>query len=202
MVSALAGIAKTGRYGRPGSTPGVTARELTGFGLATVSARNGSRSALVEAARGVFGLELPMTPRCADGPNLSMIWCGPDQWLAMAPEAPAQGMEALLRGSLGAHAAIADQSHARVLLRLSGPRLRDTLAKGIPIDLHPRAFKPGDTAATQVSHVGIQIWQIDSAPTYDIAAYRSTIGSLWHWLETSAAEYGLEFVRSKLRPAP
>ena len=39
-----------------------------------------------------------------------------------------------------------DQSDSRLVLRLSGPRVRDVLAKGVPVDLHPKAFKPGDVA--------------------------------------------------------
>ena len=35
-------------------------------------------------------------------------------------------------------AAVSDQSDARLVLRVSGPRVRDVLAKGVPVDLHPR----------------------------------------------------------------
>ena len=69
---------------------------------------------------------------------------------------------------------------------------RDLLAKGVPIDLHPRAFKPGDAAQTQVAHIGVLIAQIDDAPTYELLAARSFTGSLWSWLEASALEFGLE----------
>jgi methylglutamate dehydrogenase subunit D len=31
------------------------------------------------------------------------------------------------------------------VLRITSPRVRDALAKGVAIDLHPRAFRPGDT---------------------------------------------------------
>ena len=65
----------------------------------------------------------------------------------------------------------------------------------MPIDLHPRAFKPGDTAVTCVAHIGVQLWQIDDAPTYEFAVARSLAQSFWHWLEASAAEYGLDLVR-------
>ena len=66
--------------------------------------------------------------------------------------------------------------------------------RACPIDLHPRAFKTGDAAATLVSHIPVQLWQIDDRPTYEFAVARSLAQSFWHWLEASAAEYGLVFV--------
>jgi sarcosine oxidase subunit gamma len=73
--------------------------------------------------------------------------------------------------------------------------VRDALAKGFPIDLHPRAFRTGFTAVTSAAHIGAQLWQIDDAPTYEIAVARGFALSFWHWLEASAAEYGIELVR-------
>lgn len=191
-LPALTGIARPGRFGRADGAPGVVAREVTGAGLASVGARAGRRDTLAAAVRERFGIELPSSPRRVDGRELSMIWSGPEQWLAMTSSEPPRGMEALLAPVLDEHASIADQSHGRVILRVSGSRVRDALAKGLPIDLHPRSFRPGDTAVTQVAHLGVQIWQIDAAPTYEIAVFRGFTGSLWRWLELSAAEYGLE----------
>jgi sarcosine oxidase subunit gamma len=91
-------------------------------------------------------------------------------------------------------ASIADQSDGRVVLRLSGDRARDVLAKGIPVDLHPRGFRTGDVASTVVAHIGVQIQQLDDRPTFQLIALRSFAGSLWSWLAKSAAEFGYEIV--------
>ncbi|RYE86794.1 MAG: hypothetical protein EOP19_05950, partial [Hyphomicrobiales bacterium] len=32
---------------------------------------------------------------------------------------------------------------------------------------------------------------VDAAPTFDVAVTRSYAASFWHWLEASAAEFGL-----------
>jgi methylglutamate dehydrogenase subunit D len=101
-------------------------------------------------------------------------------------------METMLAPPLGECATIVDQSHARTLLRISGPRVRDALAKGVAIDLHPSEFRTGDTAATSVAHIGVQFWQHDAAPTYVFCVARGYAGSFWDWLAVSAAEYGLE----------
>lgn len=192
LVSALDGIAP-GRHGRATGAAGVAVSEVAGAGLAVLTARRGHRAALLERARTSLGLELPAGPRrVADG-ALACIGLGPDQWLVCLRPAPAQGMEALLSGPISGLAAVVDLSHARTLLRISGPRARAALAKGLPIDLHPRAFRPGDAAATAAAHVPVQLWQVDEAPTYDLAVPRTLALSFWHWLEASAAEFGLVF---------
>jgi methylglutamate dehydrogenase subunit D len=203
-VSALDGVVAAGRYGRRTGAAGVVVSEVREVGLATVTARKGRRAALVDAARSAFGVELPDPPRCIEGRDMAFIWSGPDQWLARRHPAPAAGMEAALAGPLAGLASIVDQSHGRTLLRATGPRVRDALAKGLAIDLHPREFKTGYAAVTAVAHIGVHFWQTDDRPTYDFAVPRGFALSFWHWLEASAAEFGLEFAgasRSELPPA-
>lgn len=193
-ASALDGLAAPARHGRATASPGVTVREVRAAGLATVTARNGRRTALLEAARSVFGVELPAAPRRVQGSAIAFVWSGPDRWLACRQPAPAEGMEALLAAPFAGLASVVDQSHGRTLLRVTGRNVRDALAKGVTLDLHPRAFRSGDAAATLVSHIPVHLWQIDDGPTYEFAVARSLAQSFWHWLAASAAEYGLEFV--------
>lgn len=194
LASALDGAVTSGRHGRRAGDPGVVATEVRSVGLALVTARKGERASLGDAVHSTFGVELPGAPRRIAGRDIAFIWSGPDQWLAHMEPAPAAGMEAVLAPLAGV-AALVDQSHGRTVLRVTGPRVRDALAKGFAIDLHPRAFKAGDTAVTSVAHIGAQIWQTDDAPTYEIAVARGFALSFWHWLEASAAEYGIDLVR-------
>jgi methylglutamate dehydrogenase subunit D len=191
IVSALEGIARQGRHGHTGPHPGVVVAELPAPGLASVTARKGRSADLIAAAVAAFGVAPPTTPHRLEKAGLAFVWSGPDRWLVHRVGEPPGGMAVLL-APLAAHAAIVDQSHARTLLSISGPRVREALAKGIAVDLHPRAFRPGDTAMTRVAHVGVQLWQTDETPTYALSVARSLAGSLWHWLAASAAEYGLE----------
>jgi sarcosine oxidase subunit gamma len=77
------------------------------------------------------------------------------------------------------------------VLRLSGRNIRDALAKGCLIDLHPRAFRPGDVALTSIAHISVQLWVVDEA-TFELAVPRSMAMSFWSWLRASAAPYGVE----------
>jgi methylglutamate dehydrogenase subunit D len=194
FASALNGVvAAGGRYGRATSSPGVIVREIRGVGLATVTARKGRHTALLEAVRSSFGVDLPATPKRVVGLHMAFVWSGPDRWLASKQPAPEAGMEALLGAPLAGLASLVDASHERTLLRLTGSKVRDALAKGVAVDLHPRAFQPGDAAATLISHIPVHLWQIDERPTYEFAVIRSLAPSFWQWLATAAAPFGLEF---------
>jgi sarcosine oxidase subunit gamma len=82
------------------------------------------------------------------------------------------------------------------VLTISGPRARDVLAKGLPIDLDPRAFPPGSAATSTISLMGVQLWQTGDTPGYEIAVFRSVSASFWRWLTASAAEFGYEVTTS------
>jgi methylglutamate dehydrogenase subunit D len=191
VQSPLAGNIAPGRKGRRSGAPGVIVQEIRPAGVATLIVRQGQAEALAAIFRADLGCELPIEPWRADGAGLSIVWAGPGRWLAMAAAGDGRSI-AGLPSRLAGIASVIDQGHALALLRLSGPRIRDTLAKGFPIDLHPRAFAPGDTAITSVSHITAHIWQTGADPVYEVAIARSLTLSFWHWLEAAAAEYGLE----------
>jgi len=191
-LSALAGVAVPGRFGKDGDEAGVVIAERRGLGLATVASRKGQTQALKREVASAYGVELPDSSRVVKGPAVSFVGYGPGQWLAvsetLANETLARDLGERLRGL----ASISDQSGGRTVLRLSGPRARAVLAKGLPIDLHPRAFGPGSAATSTISLMGVLLWQVDDAPTYDLAIFRSVSASFWRWLTASAAEFGYE----------
>jgi sarcosine oxidase subunit gamma len=191
--SALYGLATPGHYGRAGAT-GLIVEERTDMAFASVIMKRGKRATLVSAVDTAFGVAMPAGPRRATAGGITFAGTGRDQWIASADGAEAAGFAAKLRARIGPFAAVADQSDARLVLRLSGPRVRDVLAKGVPVDLHPKAFRPGDVASTQVAYIGVQVDMLDAAPTYQLTAPRSMAGTLWSWLSASAAEFGYDVV--------
>lgn len=189
--SPLHGLATPGHHGRAGVT-GLTIVERTGIAVANIIARRGKRDALVAATQEAFGVALPDGPHRVSKAGITFAGVGPDQWIASAENM--DGFAATLNQRIGAFAAVIDQSDSRLVLHLSGPRVRDVLAKGVPIDLHPGAFKVGDVATTLIAHIGVQIDMLDDAPTYQLTAPRSMAGSFWSWLTASAAEFGYDVV--------
>ena len=180
-----------GRSGRTAGPPGLVVRECAGARTASLLARRGLAGRVSDAALAAFGVALPMTPRAVHGGDLTFAWTGAAQWLVEAPAGDGD-IEALLAGPFGDFAAICEQSDSRVVLEVAGPRVRDVLAKGLPIDLHPERFRVDDVAVTAIAHVGLQLRQISEAPGYRLAVVRSLFGSFWHWLASSSAEYGCE----------
>jgi len=182
-----------GHYGRAG-TSGLVIEERADLAFASVIAKRGKRFALVNAVNTAFGVALPDGPRRATRGLVTFAGTGPDQWIASAEGSDAPGFAARLRSRLGPFAAVADQSDARLVLRVSGPRVRDVLAKGVPVDLHPKVFKPGDVAGTVVGYINTQVDMLDDAPTFQLAAPRSMAGSFWSWLTAAAAEFGYDVI--------
>lgn len=173
----------------PPATPDLTVAPRETLTMASFAAARGKEAALREAIRAGYGAELPDHAARVTGVGISFVWAGPDQWLAIAERENGRDLETELKALLTGIASVVDQSDGRVVVRISGPRARDVLAKGVPIDLHPRAFKPGNVAITHASHIGVILWQLDDAPTYEAAMFRSYADSFAHWLFESAAEY-------------
>ena len=188
---ALAGLLQPGRYGAPRGAAGVRIAPETGLSLATLSARSGHEDALRAAVRGAFGAELSNQPRVAAGDGISFVWAGSGSWLALRQ---GDDLEPTLRDRLGAHATVTDQSDGRTVLRVDGPRSRDMLTKGLPIDLHPRSFGPDDVALTHLAHVGVQIWQIDDVPSFRLSVLSGYARSTLAFMLEAGAEYALDLV--------
>lgn len=179
-----------GRSGNPDGDPGVRVRRYRSDLIVSLIARRNAATALAAAARELFGAALPSTPCWIATPHANLIWNGPGHWLIESSDASIN--LARLVEAFAAGAAVIDQTDSRIMLDVRGARVRQTLAKGLPIDLHESRFAVGDVALTSASHVGVQIWQTHRDPVYRLAVARSYFGSFWHWLATSAAEYGCE----------
>ena len=65
------------------------------------------------------------------------------------------------------------------------------LAQGCPLDLHPRAFAPGQAAGSHWFKASIWLWQVDTAPTFEALVRRSFMGYVWTLLQRTTQECGL-----------
>jgi sarcosine oxidase subunit gamma len=190
--SPLDDLARPGRFGAGVQNPGLVIEERTDLALATLIARRGETQNLKRAISAAFGLPLPEGSYVVTKNDVSFAGIGVGKWLATAEGSAAVDYVSKLREHLMALASIADQSDGRVVLRLSGERVCEVLAKGIPLDLHPRKFKVDDIASTMISQMGVQIQQLDDRPTFQLMAFRSLASSLLSWLTKSAAQFGYE----------
>ncbi|HZO22803.1 MAG TPA: sarcosine oxidase subunit gamma family protein [Steroidobacteraceae bacterium] len=172
---------------------GVIALDRPAVALASVLTRKAQSAGLRRRVFEAFGLELPEGPRYIAARRVAFVGTGIGAWLALA-EADDPEFSTALGRALRPAAAVADQSGAYAILRLSGPQVRSTLAKLLPLDLHPRVFEVGMAAATVAAHISIHLWRLadgpQTLPVFELAVPRSLSVSFWHALSESAAEFG------------
>jgi heterotetrameric sarcosine oxidase gamma subunit len=137
-----------------------------------------------------LGLTLPEAPDAAGKGDVVAFQVAPRRWWLVTP-AVERELDAALADALARRAAVTDLSHARTLLRLSGPASRSTLEKLCRIDLHPQAFPPGRIAQTPLGQIAALIHAIDDAPTFDLYLPRSLARSATISLIEAATEFGL-----------
>jgi sarcosine oxidase subunit gamma len=154
--------------------------------------------AFMAAVGRCLDLLLPIEPCSSATQNsVTALWLGPDQWLLTCPASDTVFFISTLREALGeAHFALTEVTDGRVALRLAGPNARDVLAKGCPLDLHPRAFKAGQCAQSLLAKASVLIHLVDddpqAGPGFDLHVARSFSRYLFTWLEDAGREYGVQ----------
>ncbi|UCI18687.1 sarcosine oxidase subunit gamma [Mesorhizobium sp. B2-1-8] len=188
----------SGPYGAQGEA-GVTLTEIRNFDLVQVMARRGKAAEMAKAAKARFGLAAPETPKTAGAAEATLIWSGPDQFFVLSKGGRHQA--ASLSPVFAASASLSDQSHARVLIRISGAKARALLAKLSSIDLYPATFPVGAAAATSMDHTSVTLWRGNDAPdgqaVFNVLVFATFAESLWHTMLDSAVEYGIEIGHSE-----
>jgi sarcosine oxidase subunit gamma len=138
-----------------------------------------------------LGVALPNTPSTwVEGDTARVIWLGPDEWLVANPFISPEDLEAGLRAAVSDAGAVINVSAQRTTLRLRGAHVRDVLATGCAIDLHPRAFPAGSAAQTVLGQAGVVLLALDDTATHYQLLVRSSFARyLAAWLVDAAIEY-------------
>ena len=139
-----------------------------------------------------LGIDLPTVPNTwvpiEDG---RVVWLGPDEWLLTSQRERPEDLEARIRAAvvpLGG--AAVDVSAQRIAIRLTGSRVRDLLAKGCAIDLHPRAFGRGRSAQSTLGLAAVVLLALgDGGDDFLVLVRSSFAGYLAEWLLDAAVEY-------------
>ena len=144
-----------------------------------------------KAVESVIGA-LPIEPNTVrGGPEAAVLWLGPDEWLVVGPPDGESVLQGELHDALGDHVgrvAIVDVSANRTTLELRGPRTRELLEFGCPIDLHPRVFGPGRCAQTLLARANALIWHVtdESEDTWRLFVRPSFAAYVAAWLADAA----------------
>lgn len=174
-----------GRGGASGA-PAVTMAERR-VDIVQVMAGHGADAAVGSALPG------PGKARI-EGPSMT-VWIQPSGWLMIRPRGPEGVLAKTLASTAGDTVAVVDQGHGKSVLRLTGARAGDVLAKGSRVDLHPRAFPTGSAATTSIDHITVTIVKVD-ASTFDLVLPANFSEAFADWLKLSAAEFGYEITEA------
>ncbi|MEI7515769.1 MAG: sarcosine oxidase subunit gamma family protein [Betaproteobacteria bacterium] len=159
---------------------------------------NAADAGFVHAVQQATGLALPLVANTATlGEPGQLLWLGPDEWvLKFTPSGahyqhpgPAQAMEATLRSALaGQHVSLVPVGHGFSTLTVRGAGAADLLARGCPLDLHPRAFGAGAVAQSHVAKAGATLLCLAPGTHFELTVRRSFADYLYRWLcEAGAA---------------
>jgi sarcosine oxidase subunit gamma len=174
------------------SNAAVTASERAFLGHINIRG-NPDNEALLEAVKAVLGTALPLEPNTvAEAGDVTIYWLGPDEWLAVMPgEREHEIAEALRKALDQFFAAVTVVSGGQTVIVLEGPGVRQVLARGSTLDLHPRVFAPGQCAQSIFGKAPFLIRQVTGAPRFELIVRRSFSDYVWLYLNDAARDDGL-----------
>ncbi|MFL6645741.1 MAG: sarcosine oxidase subunit gamma [Paraburkholderia fungorum] len=147
--------------------------------LELVNVRGDTRdAAFVSAVESVLGCRPPEKANTlARGNGYDMLWLGPDEWLVRSATAHDATRTAPLQAKLGAafagvFASAVDIGSGYTVLEISGTRSREVLARGCPLDLHPKLFGVGQCAQSHYFKASMTLLPT-GADSFDIVVRRS-----------------------------
>lgn len=158
--------------------------------LAMVGLRLDPRSEAAAALAGAIGAPVPtVCGEVSSAGHRHILWLGPDEWLVVSDEPPADLFAALATPLEGQHAAVVDLSANRTTLELTGTAARSVLEKGCPADLHPRAFRSGQAIVTTLARIPVLLWQVGPG-AYRVMPRSSLAAYVASWLADAMVEFG------------
>jgi sarcosine oxidase subunit gamma len=177
----------------PAGTAGVTLTERRLVSLVQVAAWPDSVEQVEGTIASLTGCAPPQGRSGSSGDAAGAILAiAPGRWLLESRDPRlALRLAEQIPAPLGA---VTDLSHARIAIRVTGPKAAWVLAKGLALDLHPAAFPPLKVAQSAVHEVGVIVRRLSSGSSgndsFDLYVYRGFALSFWDWLTEAAAETG------------
>ena len=194
--SALATVARAGRLGAQTDAPGLTIQEVLGRDLVQVSGWLDSFAAVSAKLGTTLGCPPPSDTRTGtEAGDKRVLMVSPERYWITAPMA--EGLGAKLAAEFGSEALVVTElGHSRTVLRLTGAAVRETLAKGLPVDLEVEACPVGGFVQSAIAHISVLVQRrpdgAGGAPVVEVFVPRGFAVNFWEWLVEAAAERGAE----------
>lgn len=173
-----------GLAGRPATASGGALRIEAASARSVVNLRCRADEGLVVDIRKTLGVDLPLTPnRWKGDERVAALWLGPDEWLIVAPDGDAAGVEQAVRQARpnDPWLSLVDVSHSYTCLLLSGPA-RDVLASGTAVNLRVDAFEPGGCVQTVLGKAPVLLRALHDNELLELWFRNSWASYLLGWL--------------------
>jgi heterotetrameric sarcosine oxidase gamma subunit len=170
-----------------GAPPGLTCASLPADIIELAALRD--RTQVLRALGARRGLNFPECGRIATVRETLMLCTCPERWLVLtAPGAPGAALS-LWWGACAGCAAPVELSCAFTALYLTGPAVREVLARGCRLDLHDDAFARGSVASTHMAQVSVTIAALPAG--WLLLTPSTTARHFREWLTVTARPFGL-----------
>jgi sarcosine oxidase subunit gamma len=153
---------------------------------------NSADPGFVSSMRRTLNIDLPLVAnRWHATSSIAAIWLGPDEWLVVGEKGDAASLEKQILAARpdDPWLSAVDLSHAYSVLRVSGARMLELLAKGCPLDLHPAAFGPGNCAQTNLAKARVLLLALGEGAAIECWFRNSFSAYAVHWLLDASAEF-------------
>ena len=188
--TALAGITPATHDNPEGGKPGLVITELPHLGK--INLRGGAD--MLPVIRTHTGCDaLPENNRLVSVGDRHLVWLGPDEFLLLC----AAGTETHLHSQLtldmaDIHAAVTNVTDSLCALSLRGSAVREVLARGCALDLHPSKFTAGDCAQSMLAHAAVTLIANDETG-FTLICRTSFAPYVADWLMDAGLAFGVSF---------
>ena len=144
-----------------------------------------------DAAGRAFGVTVPDVACRAHGAGeRAVLWLGPEEHLLLAPPDESDALRTALAAALqGLAHSLVDVSQRQVALAVKGPRAREMLAGGCPLDLDAEQFPVNACARTLYAKAEVVLWR-RGAEEYHLEVARSFADYVLEWMrEVNRSDY-------------
>jgi len=147
---------------------------------------NAHDESFTDAVRRVIGVALPVAANTArSAGDCTVCWLCPNEWLMMCAPDEEDLLVQTLRDRLRSHfASVVQISGGQTIFAFEGDTARELIAKGCPLDLHPRVFSVGQCAQTHLAKAPVLLRPTPGG--IELVVRRSFADYLWRWLERAA----------------
>ena len=188
--TALASMAPATHAAPDGGKPGLLVTELAHLGKINL---RGSSNMLAVVGNHTGCSALPDNNRVVTVGDRHIVWLGPDEFLLLCAAGAETHLHSQLTLDLGnLHAAVTNVTDSLCALSLRGKAVRQVLAKGCALDLHPSRFGAGQCAQSMLAHAAVTLIANDET-SFTLICRSSFAPYVAEWLMDAGMEFGASF---------